>query len=1074
MPRFASFVASLLLPIAFPWTLCGQTSALQFERDIRPVFREFCFDCHGATEKLAGGLDLRLVRFLKKGGDSGPAIVVGKAAASLLLERIAAGEMPPEGSHVPEKKIALIRRWIEQGAAVVRAEPESLEPGIPITQEERAYWAFQRLKRSPLADRTVDGAGDGSKAGAANAGPPTNGTGAGEVRTPIDALLLAAMPDGLTFSVDADRETLVKRVYFDLLGLPPTSGELARWTDDPAADWYESMVDVVLDSPHYGERWARHWLDVAGYADSEGFTTADAARPWAWKYRDYVIRSLNADKPFDQFVAEQLAGDELAGPAHGDWTAEQVELLTAVGFLRMAADGTGSGDNSPEARNRVVADTVKIVGSSLLGLSLQCAQCHDHRYDPISQADYFSIRAVFDPALDWQAWKAPSSRLVSLYTAADRKLAAEVEQEAQAVAQQKSQKQQEYMQQALEKELMKYDEPLRTQLRTAYKAPAKERSDEQKQLLKKHPSVNITPGVLYQYLPKAAEELKKLDQKIAEIRKKKPTEEFVRSLREAPGHVPATHIFHRGDHQQPLREVEPGGLSVLAPEGERIRFPSNDATLPTTGRRLAFARWLANKQNPVMARVIANRVWMHHFGRGIVATPGDFGKLGAAPTHPELLDWLADELQSNGWSLKSLHRKILLSTAWRQSSQGDPQRQAIDPENRFYWRKPLQRLDAEVLRDRMLAASDSLSRELFGPPQGVVEDDTGQVLVEGNQTRRSIYVRVRRSQPVAMLQSFDAPVMTINCERRPVSTVATQSLMLLNGKFAIEQAERMADAAIKSVASKNGASNASDGSGGQTLEQLIIPKGAPSVWSYGSGRLDESSQRVVEFRPLGHWTGSQWQGGEQLPDSAIGWVLLHAAGGHPGNPKFAAVRRWTAPQGGVISISGSLQHGSENGDGVRGSIVHASGVAGQWKTQHGNVATEVKGLSVNEGDAIDFVTDCLAHETSDSFSWKVQIKYAAAEGASQAELVFDSAKQFRGPQPSRELLPLQMRAAWIMALCREPTREEWREAVEFAGQQLHTLELSPEAVATGSSPERQVLANLCQALLNSNEFLYVD
>jgi len=1038
--KLASLPVTLLVLLVAP---VGPWAAdpPQFEADVRPIFREYCFDCHGATDKLEGKLDLRLVRFLIKGGESGPAIVPGDAAASYLLQRLANGEMPPEGSRVPAEKVDVLRRWIDAGAPTRRDEPEQLEPGLPVTSEDRGYWAFQPIQRPPV---------------------PEYGS-AERVRTPIDALLRQAMPQGLSFSAESDRVTLIKRVYFDLVGLPPTTAELERWRTDPREDWYTALIDETLESPHYGERWARHWLDVAGYADSDGFTTADADRPWAWKYRDYVIRSLNADKPFDRFVTEQLAGDDLAGPAQGDWTPEQIELLTATGFLRMAADGTGSGDNSPEARNKVIADTLKIVGSSLLGLSLNCAQCHDHRYDPIPQTDYFAIRAVFDPALDWQNWKTPGERLVSLYTTADRQKAAEVEQQAQAVAQQREAKQREYMTQALDKELQKYDEPLREQLRTAYKTRDSDRTAEQKALLAKHPSVNITPGVLYQYLPEAAEDLKKYDQKVNDIRATKPHEEFLHVLQEPPGTPPVTRLFHRGDHQQPQREIAPAGLTVLAPAGHRQSFAADDPAVPTTGRRLAFAQWLTDKDNPLLARVIVNRVWLHHFGRGLVGTPGDFGKLGSPPTHPELLDWLAAEFRESGWSLKSLHRLILTSTAWRQSSYRDPNRDRLDPENRFFWRKSLQRLDAEILRDRMLAASGTLHRDLYGPPVAIKEDETGQVIVDGQQTRRSLYVRVRRTQPVAMLQSFDAPVMEINCELRPVSTVATQSLMLLNGEFAIEQAGRLADAVLRETSTL-------------TAEQLAalppLPAGPGAPWSHGSGRFDEESQRVVNFSLLTHWTGRQWQGGPSLPDAAIGWVFLNGAGGHPGNAPFAAVRRWTAPRAGVLDVAGSLHHPSESGDGVRGRIVSSSrGLIGQWQVHHATIETQQNGITVQAGDAIDFITDCLAHETSDSFDWGVKLTLKGSDGKTD---VFDSAASLGSPMIDNSRLAAQIQRAWRLALCREPSPEEFHLAANFAARQLRVLAEDQGSVPEGSSAERQVVVNLCQMLLNSNEFLYVN
>ena len=741
-------------------TARGDETPLFFEEHIRPIFKAHCFDCHGATEELEGGLDLRQVRLMQAGGDSGPAVVVGEAEASLLLQRVRRGEMPPGETTLSDAEVETLSRWISTGGLTKRLESETLTAGLGITPEERAFWAFQ-----PIAEPSLAAAG-------------------GDAASPIDALLAAEAGDPHEALADAaDRRTLVMRAFLTLTGLPPTYQDVLRWQADPRADWLLHLTDELLASPHYGERWARHWLDVAGYADSEGGTPADAVRPWAWKYRDYVIDAVNNDLPFDRFITEQLAGDELAGPREGDWSEEQVRLLTATGFLRMAADGTGSGGDTPEGRNQTVADTVRIVGTSLLGLSVHCAQCHDHRYDPFLQTDYTALRAVFEPALDWQAWKPPAARLVSLQTTADRIKAGEIEAEAEKVTAEKNAKQEAFLAEAVELELAKFEEPLREQLRAARNTPADQRSDEQAALLKSHPSVNVTPGVLYQYLPKAAEELKAFDARIAEIRGTKPAEPFVRALVEPAGHAPETRLFHRGDHAQPRQEVRPRPPLVTMPAGEVLEFASDDASLPSTGRRLAFARWLTSAANPLTPRVIVNRVWMHHFGTGIVATPADFGTLGGRPSHPRLLDWLAADFMAHGWSLKHLHRTIMQSAAWQQHRGG---------EDRHGIRPRLVRLEAETIRDRMLAITGKLDTTLYGPPLPIKEDETGQTVFADSQTRRSLYVQQRRSQPVAMLQAFDAPVMETNCEARPVSTVATQSLMLLNGTYILEQAAAVA------------------------------------------------------------------------------------------------------------------------------------------------------------------------------------------------------------------------------------------------------------------------------------------
>jgi mono/diheme cytochrome c family protein len=1007
----------------------SQPDARTFEKDVWPIFRAHCFDCHGATEKPEGGLDLRLVRFMQKGGDSGASLTPGKPGESLLLERIRSGEMPPGESSVPKHEIAVIEQWIAEGAKTARPEPESIGPGIGITPEERSFWSFQPVTRPEMPAVELFAV-------------------EARVRTAIDALLASQFADGGQFAPDADRRTLVKRAYFHLTGLPPAPDEMLKWLDDPSPDWYDRLLTELLDSPHYGERWARHWLDIAGYADSEGYTVADAERAWAWKYRDWVIRALNADKPLDRFLIEQLAGDELAGPQNGDLTAEQIDLLTATGFLRMAADGTGSGANNADGQNQVMADTLKIIGTSLLGLSLQCAQCHDHRYDPIPQADYFALRAVFEPALDWKAWKVPNARRVSLYTKADRERAAEIEAEAQVIAKEKAAKQAEYMKQALEKELMKFDEPLRTQLRDAYETPGGERSDAQKALLKKHPSVNISPGVLYQYLPKAAEELKKFDQRINEVRAKKPVEEFLRALVEPANHAPETKLFFRGDHQQPKETVLPASLTVTAPVNARREFSANDEALPTTGRRLAFAKWLTNGDHPLVARVLVNRVWLHHFGKGIVATPSDFGKLGVQPTNLPLLDLLADELVRNGWSLKKLHRLILSSTVWRQVRGGE---------------SSLVRLEAETLRDRMLAASGQLDRTLFGAPVKIKEDDTGQIIVDGPQTRRSMYVQVRRSRPVAMMQTFDAPVMQTNCEARVNSTVATQSLMLLNGEFILDQAAKLAERA----------SNEASSLPADILASLPeIPPPAQSAWQYGFGSFDGDQNRTAEFNVLGHWTGDRWQAGKDLPDPKIGYCFLTATGGHPDVSGRAVIRRWVAPVNGTIAVSGSLQHGSSNGDGVRGRVVsNRSGKAGEWTAFNGSTDTPVAKIDVEAGDTIDFITDCREHHTSDSFNWPVTI---TLKRDGQPDLTLVAKDQFQGPAEPRDALPGQIVKAWELALCRPPEDEELRLAVDFVSRQISTFQESRPDLPGKVSPARQAIIDLCQALLSSNEFLYVD
>ena len=746
-----------------------------FEQHVRPVLKAYCLDCHGAGEKMPGGLDLRLRRFAVAGGKGGPSIVPGHPDRSLLVERMKAGEMPPGEKKVPADQIALIEKWIAAGAPTLRDEPTTLPPGLGITAEERAYWFYQPLKRQAVPAFT-----------------PADG-----VRNPIDAFVLTRLREkGLGLNPEADRATLIRRATFDLTGLPPTPAEIETFVADDAPDAYDRLVDRLLASPAYGERWGRHWLDAAGYADSEGDGAADTVRPHAWRYRDYVIRALNADKPLDQFVVEQLAGDELIPRPWSNLTADHVDLLAATGFLRTAPDGTPSGAADAE---QAVTDTLKVVSSSLLGSSVGCAQCHDHRYDPIPQADYFRLRAVFEPALDPGKWRKPAERLVSLYTDADRAKAAAVEAEAARMQAEFDQLQSAAVRAAFEKELEKFPAADRAALKAAFDAAAARRTEEQKKLVAANPKLSISPGVLYQYDAKKADELKALQVKVQAKRAERPAEGFVVVTTEVPGRVPATRLYHRGDARQPTGpDLAPADLTVAAPDGRRFEIAPPAPPGPTTGRRLAWARHLTDGTHPLFGRVMANRIWLHHFGRGIVDTPGEFGKLGQPPTHPELLDWLAAELPARGWSLKRFHKLVMSSTTYRQSSRRDPAKDEVDRGNGLYGRFPVRRLEAEAVRDRILAAAGRLDTTPFGPPVAAVEDPAGQVGTPDDRPRRSVYLQARRSKLVAFLFAFDAPALDPNCDRRNATTTAPQALMLLNSEFVRKQAGHLA-AAVKAA-----------------------------------------------------------------------------------------------------------------------------------------------------------------------------------------------------------------------------------------------------------------------------------
>lgn len=873
-----SFAAALSLGFAAPAFSKSdettRTETVSFEHDVRPILKKHCLHCHGEGEEIEGSLDLRLRKFILKGGESGPAFVVGNPDESSLIERTATEDMPPGDVKLTSQEQNVLRRWVDSGAKTLRPEPESIPNGVYVPAEEREFWSFLPIQNPAIPEVSAQD----------------------RVRNPIDAFLLRSLEQQqLGFSDDADRRTFIRRATFDLTGLPPSPQEVQDFLADRDPHAVENLIDRLLNSPHYGERWGRHWLDVVGYADSEGYTIDDPIRPHAYHYRDYVIGAMNEDMPFDRFIREQLAGDEMIGYPKKNLTDDETAKLIATGFLRMVPDGTGkvSGEELPLAENQVIADSLHVVGSSLLGLTLSCAQCHNHRYDPIPQKEYFQIRAIFEPAYDWKNWRKPPARLVSLYTDDDRKEAAEIEAEAKQIDAEHKKRAEELIAETLEDQLAQHvPEELREALRIAYQTPAKKRTKEQQDHLKKypkilkistgslylydrelrgklaglkkeqaaktaasvaaaqkhalesladdvaqrvsaaiavakdkrttdqqnllaeHPGLEVTESNLAEFDPQAAAEraarqteidqtqerapqLTAIADRAKALRAKKPKENFVQALTEVPGKVPETFVFARGDYHNPTEKVVPAALSIPATKNP-VEIPVEDSSLPTTGRRLAYANYLTNSRHPLVARVLVNRFWMHHFGSGIVATPSDFGMLGDRPSHPELLDWLATQFMASGWSLKSFHRLVMTSTAYRQALRMIP-KDGTDPDNRLLSGMSLRRLEAETIRDSILAVSGKLNPKRFGEPVPVMADKVGQFVLgienlnagrpgavvdmKGEDFRRSIYTQVRRSRPLGLLDTFDAPRMNPNCDVRATSTVAPQSLLLMNSDF---------------------------------------------------------------------------------------------------------------------------------------------------------------------------------------------------------------------------------------------------------------------------------------------------
>ena len=762
----------------------------RFETHVRPILKAHCWQCHGEEEELRGELDTRLARFLIKGGESGPAIVPGRHTESLLFDRASSGEMPPGSKTLSVQDLAILARWIDSGARTVSPEPKSLPREGAFTNEEQQHWAFQPIQREelPFIQHTH------------------------QLRSPIDAFLLARLAEEeLNYSPEADRPTLIRRLSFNLHGLPPTPAAVDRFIADRTPGAYERLVDRMLASPAYGERWARHWLDIAGYADSDGVIKEDPVRPWAWKYRDYVIRAFNSNKPWDEFLVEQLAGDELLTPPYKDLTPDQADCLIATGFLRMPPDGTsGSNIDQDAARNQVMAEVIKVVSTSLLGLSIGCAQCHPHRYDPITHTDYYRIRALFEPAYDWKNWRSPNARLISQWSKEDRKQAEVVDNELAEIATGRDAELDAAVEKAVEKRILRLPAEIRPHARIARETPDKKRTEQQKELIEEFPFLKVTRGSLQEIeLALKKEIVGKWDALTAAASRRRPAEDYLMCLTEIPNHVSPTLLFARGDFNLPRQPVTPGGLSVLSTNG--VTIPDNNPDLSTTGRRLAWAQHLTSGHHPLVARVLVNRFWMHHFGRGLVATPANFGMQSKQCSHPELLDWLASEFMDSDWNLKHLHRLVVTSRAYRQTSVRSERLNELDPDNRLLGRMSVRRLEAEVLRDSLLALSGRFVQKMYGPPAPVSLDAVGQrVIVSANQYdstgrllrnvapvgedayRRTIYMQVRRSMPLGILQPFDPPAVKPNCELRTVSTNAPQSLMMMNDPFVLKQVQFLA------------------------------------------------------------------------------------------------------------------------------------------------------------------------------------------------------------------------------------------------------------------------------------------
>jgi len=723
-----------------------------FEKQIRSILVHNCYECHsGNPKKAKGGFVLDTREGLRKGGKSGPAIDPGHPDHSLLIEavRYESLEMPPK-EKLPDEVIDKLVRWVEMGAPDPRQGKAARTRGKINMVEARKFWAFQR----PRATR------------------PSHVQDEAWPFTDIDRFLRARQEaEHLTPVAAADEVSLIRRVTFDLTGLPPTLEEIDAFTNDKSAEAFAKVVDRLLASPRFGERWGRHWLDVVRYGESTG-KEGNLPYRYAWRYRNYVIDAFNADKPYNRFVVEQLAGD-LVPPRN---PIDHNNLLVATGFLALGSKAPLNG-NAEQFRYDVIDDQIDVTGRAFLGMTIACARCHDHKYDPIPTTDYYAMAGIFRStelldgvkpgrrvAIETNLLHLPephkNGQSPSAETEEERSHRAEIAR--------------------VEKQL----DHLRQQLKPAPKPPQKTAKGKPK------PPVRRTPPPPPIDQKQVREQIKTLQDRLDELQKV-PSESHDLAIGVREGPPSNSPLLNRGELKDKGLEVPRGMLTVLRVGDSRIN--------PRRSGRQQLAHWIANKDNPLTARVMVNRVWEHLFGQGLVDTVDNFGALGDEPTHPELLDTLAVRfMNDDGWSVKKLIRSIVLSHVYRLSSEHNADDYAVDASNKFLWRHERRRLDAEEIRDAILAASGSLDLDR---PEGspILELDNGPVrggkglqAVNKPSNVRSVYLPILRGMLPESLQVFDMADPSLIVGKRDVTTVATQALYLMNNPFVATQAERMA------------------------------------------------------------------------------------------------------------------------------------------------------------------------------------------------------------------------------------------------------------------------------------------
>jgi mono/diheme cytochrome c family protein len=1123
-----------------------------FENRIRPVLVEHCYECHSAkSEKLKGGLLLDSKETLLRGGDTGPAIVPGNPDASLLIKAVRYTDknvqMPPKDKRLSDQQIADLEAWVKMGAPDPRTGPAPLAGFDKIMADGRTHWAYQ-----PVTEPAVPKVKD-------RRWP----------RNPIDHFVLARLEAAdVKPAPPADKRALIRRASFVLHGLPPTPQEVEAFLADKSRDAWPNLIDRLLASPRYGERWARHWMDVARYADSRGYAGVGVERrfPYSYTYRDYLIRAFNEDLPYDRFIVEQIAADHLE-------LGSDKRPLAALGFLTLNRHFLGNTHDQ-------IDDRIDVVTRGFMGATLQCSRCHDHKYDPFPTKDYYALYGVFassrvpeekpllgiepDPKLyqeylaerekrekelaDFRATKLREALAEVRKRTGDYLLAvhdaAKIQERREAVRLVQSRKLEEGVAARWKKFLDdlagKHDPVFSPWLafaaldEPAFAGQVKElaarfaaNADKDKPL---NPRVaNLFSGEPPQSLKEVAERYGKLFQEAekawAELSEKAAKEKSpapsalpvaeLEGVRQAlyaegsPANVPENLHDDLLDGAKPrLRELQAkvadvdathpgappramamvdgnphnvrvfirGQAGNLGPEVPRqfLEVLSRPEPKPFTkgSGRLELAQAIASRDNPLTARVLVNRVWMHHFGEGLVRTPSDFGTRSDPPTHPELLDWLASQFMgpqaevesfqgykvakgeggtpasscnhattqpcnrcrpTGAWSLKKLHKLILTSATWQMSGDAEPRRAADyalkDPNNFLLWRQNRQRLDFEAMRDSLLFAAGRLDVAPASQPVDLWKQPF--------TTKRSVYGYIDRQNLPGVFRAFDFANPDASASRRFSTTVPQQALFLMNSPFVVEQAkallERPAVAGSGSDESRVRAMYQIAWQREPSRDELKLAlafvqaaeppqfKPEPVFWQYGYGRFDEGKGRVAQFRELPHWTGSAWQGGPELPDRRLGWIVLHADGGHAGEgPDRMTIRRWIAPRDATVVVESTLAHGEAEGDGVRGRIVSGRhGLLAEAVAHNQQSALNVARVEVQAGDTLDFVVDYRGGISHDSFGWAPVIRLPEGAGG-QGAVVWSAKAQFRGPGtgPDQSLTPWQ-KFAQVLLLANE-------------------------------------------------------